>query len=78
MDYEVRLLIWNANSKEEAEQAVNEMFLTYDYSVHTCCQVGHKRALLFYPHVQFADVNVFCHFLYNLMFITFNSSPHTN
>ena len=30
MDYEVKLLIWNANSKEEAEQAVNEMLDAYD------------------------------------------------
>ena len=30
MDFEVKLLIWNANSKEEAEQAVNEMLDAYD------------------------------------------------
>ena len=40
MDYEVRLLIWNANSKEEAEQAVNEMLDAYDLHNFTDVQIN--------------------------------------
>jgi hypothetical protein len=40
MDYEVKLLIWNANSKEEAEQAVNEMLDAYDLHNFTDVQIN--------------------------------------
>lgn len=40
MDYEVKLLIWNANSKEEAEQAVNDMLDAYDLHNFTDVQIN--------------------------------------
>jgi len=40
MDYEVKLLIWNANSKEEAEQAVNDMLDAYDLHNFTDIQIN--------------------------------------
>ena len=40
MDYEVKLLIWNANSKEEAEQAVNEMLDAYDMHNFTDVEIN--------------------------------------
>lgn len=40
MDYEVKLLIWNANSKEEAERAVNEMLDAYDLHNFTDVQIN--------------------------------------
>ena len=40
MDYEVKLLIWNANSKEEAEEAVNEMLDAYDLHNFTDVEIN--------------------------------------
>ena len=40
MDYEVKLLIWNANSKEEAEQAVNDMLDAYDLHNFTDIEIN--------------------------------------
>jgi hypothetical protein len=40
MDYRVTLQIWNANSKEEAEEAVNEMLDAYDLHNFTDVQIN--------------------------------------
>ena len=37
------------------------MFLSYNHFVHAHHQIGDKLALLFYPDVELADVNRFCH-----------------
>ena len=40
MDYRVTLQIWNAKSKEEAEEAVNEMLDAYDLHNFTDIQIN--------------------------------------
>ena len=40
MDYRVTLQIWNANSKEEAEEAVNEMLDAYDMHNFTDVEIN--------------------------------------
>ncbi|CUQ13696.1 Uncharacterised protein [Segatella copri] len=37
------------------------MFLTYDNLIHAHYQISNKLTLLFYPDIQFADINSFCH-----------------
>ena len=37
------------------------MLLSYNHTIHTCYQIGNETALLFYPDIQFTDINRFCH-----------------
>ena len=48
------------------------MFLSNNDTVHTCHKVCYETTLLFYPHVQFADINRFCHIFLYLSFLLYN------
>ena len=37
------------------------MFLSYDNTVHARCQIRNECALLLNSHIQFSNVNSFCH-----------------
>ena len=43
-------------AEQSDEKRLNKMFLPHDDLVHSQGEVGDKRALLFYPHIEFADV----------------------
>ena len=46
-----------AVAEQAYEQRVNQMTLPHDDTVHARDKVGHEATFLFYPHVEFADVN---------------------